>query len=123
MPTAAHAITRKLAHLDAQIADLQRNEVIVVRVGGVTRATLGDEIAFQQWRRSVLVWAATRTDAQIRARRTALATAAGADVVAAKYGTVQDLPDATVRQICEMELLDIALDEHPAQRRRREARA
>ena len=118
MPTAAHAIARKLAHLDAQIADLQRNEVVVVRVGGRTRATLGDEVAFQQWRRSVLVWASTRTDAEICARRTALETAAGADVAAATYGDVQGLPDVTVRQICEMELLDIALGDHPAQQRR-----
>ncbi len=112
------AITRKLAHLDEQVADLARNEQVVVRVGGVTRATLGDEIVFQQFRRGILAWAATKTTAEIIARRTAVATAAGADVVAVKYGNVKGLPDATVHQIVEMELLDIALGDHPAQQRR-----
>ena len=113
------AIARKLAHIDEQIADLGRNEVVAVRVGDVTRHTLGEEIAFHQWRRSVLVQASGETTNQIAARRTVLESAAGPDVKAAKYGNARGLPDSSVNQVVEMELLDIALDEHPSQARRR----
>ena len=108
-------IAAKVAHIEAQIAELQRNERLVRRLGGETRTNLDDEIAFQQARIDMLVWAEAATEAAIRARRTAIEAEVGPDGVDAKYGNTRGLPDDVLLKVVEMELMDIAVGEHPRQ--------
>jgi hypothetical protein len=109
----------KIRQVQAQIRALRGNERVVTRLGGTTSASLGDEIVFQRQRLAVLRWALTATEVQIRARRAARAVDVGGDGVAAKYSVLRGLPDATMAKIAEMELLDIAVGEHPRLLRRR----
>lgn len=103
----------KIRQVVRDIRMLRRNARLVERLGGTTASNLDDEIRFQRRRLAVLRWALEATELQIRARRATLATDVGPDGVAAKYTIGRGLPDALVAKIAEMELLDIAVGEHP----------
>lgn len=103
----------KIRQIVGDIRMLRRNARIVERLGGSTAANFDDEIRFQRRRLVVLRWALEATELQIRARRAAVATEVGPDGVAAKYTIGRGLPDTLVAKVAEMELLDIAVGEHP----------
>ena len=102
-------LSAKRAHVAGQLAALKRNEQIVIRIGGIDRMGLNDEIAFQWARADVLDWCAAHTAAEIVSRRAAVHVTLGPDGVAAKGGSMQGLPMTTVALIAEAELLDLAL--------------
>jgi len=107
----AAILAAKGAHIAAQIAALERNERIAIRVGGIDRTTMGDEIAFQQWRASVVDWASGATAPDIVARLAAIDAALGEDGQAARTsGVMTGLPADIVRLICEWELLALAVE-------------
>lgn len=104
-------IAAKRANIHAQIDALKRNEKIAIRVGGIDRVTMGDELAFQEWRAKIAAWAETATAAQIAARMAEIDTALGVDGRSARtVGIMTGLPDETVRLVCEWELLALAID-------------
>jgi hypothetical protein len=103
-------IAAKRANIGAQIDALRRNERIAIRVGGIDRVTMGDEIAFQEWRASVAEWAEAADLKAITARMAEIDQALGVDGQAARTaGIMTGLPAETVRLICEWELLALAV--------------
>ncbi len=104
----------KAADIDRQIEAVQRNERIVRKVGSTVAHSLEEELVFQRKRRAVLAWASTATPAQIQARIDALEAELG-EAAGAKYGLMRGLPQAQVEAIAEVELLELATRQHPAQ--------
>lgn len=106
----AVVIASKRSNIQAQIDALKRNERIAIRVGGIDRRSMGDEVSFQEWRASIAEWAEGAKAADIDARMTAIDAELGAEGRAARTaGIMTGLPDVTVRLICEWELLALAV--------------
>ncbi|MBO8169957.1 MAG: hypothetical protein H0Z35_12355 [Thermoanaerobacteraceae bacterium] len=106
-------IQDKLKAIDRMIADLERNEKVIHRIGGFTAQNLGQEIAFQQARRDNLEWAATAAEEEIQQKIQQLESTLSLEEKACKYGSVRGLPLEKVKIIAMIEDLEIALGIHP----------
>lgn len=95
------------------IADLKRNERVVTRVGGATINTLGEEVKFQETRKSNLEWASTVTDTDIKQKISDLEATLTTEELACKYGNVRGLSHESLTAVALIEDLEIALGTHP----------
>lgn len=109
-------IQEKADHIRGMITALIARRNAEIPIGGRPPEFYGvrEEINLQRRRLSRIRWAAQASETAIRAKIAALETRLGAKV-SAKYGDASHLTAAEFVMITDIELLELALGEHPGQ--------
>lgn len=118
MDNIIHRARAKAAHVAHQLDLLERNQRAMDQVGGVTFRQLGDQIAWQRWRRGLLERVERATESQIRAWLDAALASLTPEERACVAGDARGLRFQAYRAIVAAEAYMTALGEHPGQRGR-----
>lgn len=110
MPKRDDLINAKLGQVESMADDLKNRDKVLVSFG---QAPLSEKTAFQEARVDVLKWCQKASEEAIAARLDTITRRLGIGIFA-KYGSVRGLPDSVVKDVCEAELLELALGTHPA---------
>lgn len=106
------AIQSKKESIKIMMNALKCNEKVLTSIGSRVVMNLDEEIKFQQNRQSVLEWAETKTYNEILTRILQTEAELPKEVLNLKYGFVRGVSLEIIEKISEIELLEIAIDEH-----------
>jgi len=109
------ALLSKRDHVRAQIAALEGQDRVVMRLGGRAGETRPAELAFQQQRLAWIDELLSMEGPAVADRLAELRASLGAEVEALETGDVRGLTPGDVALVCHAKLCQIALGQHRAQ--------